>query len=120
MKNFQPRVIISPRFCQLISIFITVYAITLYPFIIARDRLSITTYNHEKIHLVQQRELWVVGFYILYVWYWLKGKWSGIKSRDAYTAIPFEVEAYSHEAELNYIQKRRQPQAWKHCINYLT
>ena len=57
----------------------------------------ITTYNHEKIHLVQQRELWVVGFYLLYVWYWLKAKSKGLTGSEAYYAIPFEKEAYENE-----------------------
>ena len=113
MKNdFYHKIIISPRFCQLISVFITVYAITLYPFIIARDRLGITTYNHEKIHLVQQRELWVVGFYFLYIWYWLKAKLKGLSGSDAYYAIPFEKEAYENQSNFKYLHNRK-PHAWR-------
>ncbi len=115
MKDFYHRVIISPRFCQLISIFITVHAITLYPFIIARDRLSITTYNHEKIHLVQQRELWIIGFYILYVWYWARAKAKGLTGEEAYYAIPFEKEAYKHQNNLKYTDSRK-PHAWRDFI----
>ena len=116
MKNdFYHKIIISPRFCQLMSVFITVYAITLYPFIIARDRLGITTYNHEKIHLVQQRELWILGFYILYVWYWLKARIKGLSNDDAYRFIPFEKEAYKHQSNLKYL-KNRKPHAWKDFI----
>ena len=114
-NDFYHKIIISPRFCQLMSVFINVYAITLYPFIIARDRLGITTYNHEKIHLVQQRELWVVGFYLLYVWYWLKAKFKGLSGSDAYFAIPFEKEAYENQSNFKYLHDR-QPHAWK---NYL-
>ena len=112
MKDFYHKVVISPRFCQFISIFITVYAITLYPFIIARDRLSITTYNHEKIHLVQQKELWIIGFYILYVLYWLKARLKGLNNDDAYRFIPFEKEAYAHQNDLKYLKNRKQ-HAWK-------
>lgn len=112
MKDFYHKVIISPRFCQLISIFITVYAITLYPFIISRDRLNITIYNHEKIHLVQQRELWVVGFYLLYIWYWLKARAKGLNNNDAYRSIPFEKEAYKHQNNLKYL-KTRKSHAWR-------
>ena len=97
------------------SIFINVYAITLYPFIIARDRLGITTYNHEKIHLVQQRELWVVGFYLLYVWYWLKAKAKRLNGAGAYYAIPFEKEAYENQSNFKYLNDRK-PHSWK---NYL-
>ena len=116
MKNdFYHRIIISPRFCQLISIFITVYAITLYPFIIARDRLNITTYNHERIHLVQQRELWVVGFYLLYMWYWLIARIKGLNNDEAYRYIPFEKEAYRNQNNLKYLNNRKS-HAWR---NYL-
>ena len=115
MKNFYHKVIISPRFCQFVSIFITVYAITLYPFIIARDRLNITTYNHEKIHLVQQRELWVVGFYLLYVFFWFKARIKGISNDNAYRSIPFEKEAYKHQNNFKYLNNRK-PYAWRDFI----
>ena len=114
-NDFYHKIIISPRFCQFMSVFISVYAITLYPFIIAKERLSITIYNHEKIHLVQQRELWVVGFYLLYVWYWLKARAKGINNSDAYRAIPFEKEAYKHQNNLKYL-KTRKPHAWRDFI----
>lgn len=115
MKDFYPKVIISPRFCQFMSVFINVYAITLYPFIIAKERLSITIYNHEKIHLVQQRELWIVGFYLLYVWYWLKARFRGLSNDDAYRFIPFEKEAYKHQNNLKYLNTRKK-HAWRDFI----
>jgi len=115
MKDLKTKVIISPKFCKLMSVFIDVYAITLYPFIIAKEPLPVTTYNHEKIHLVQQRELWVVGFYILYVWYWLKARVKGLNGANAYYAIPFEKEAYTHQNNLKYL-KSRKPHAWRDFI----
>ena len=105
--------VISPKFCKLMSVFIDVYAITLYPFIISKERLSPITYNHESIHLVQQRELWLFGFYFLYIWYWLKNKASGMNSADSYYYIPFEREACENELEFEYIKNKRQPYAWK-------
>ena len=111
----KPKIIISPKFCKLMSVFIDVYAITLYPFIISKEQLPVTIYNHEKIHLVQQRELWVVGFYFLYIWYWLKARAKGLNGRDAYYAIPFEKEAYTHQEDLGYL-KERKPQAWRDFI----
>ena len=111
----EPKLIISPTFCKLMSVFINVYAITLYPFIISRERLNIIVYNHEKIHLAQQRELWIIGFYILYVWYWLKARAKGINGSKAYYAIPFEKEAYQNEKKLDYLKKRK-PHAWRDFI----
>jgi hypothetical protein len=61
------------------------------------------TLRHEKIHIQQQRELWVIGFYILYAYYWMANKIKGMNSSDAYHAIPFEAEAYAHETEDNYL-----------------
>lgn len=111
----KPIMIISPKFCKVMSLFIDVYAITLYPFIISKEKLDVTVYNHEKIHLVQQRELWLIGFYVLYVWYWLKARLEGLNGRKAYYAIPFEREAYENDKDLNYL-KDRKPHAWKDFI----
>ena len=60
-----PIVIVSPKFTKLVSIFIDVYAITLFPFIISKEKMDETTLNHEKIHIEQQKELLVVFFYLL-------------------------------------------------------
>ena len=73
------------------------------------------TLNHEKIHLVQQKELWIIGFYFLYVYYWLLGKWKGESSLSAYLNIPFEVEAYSNEQNPFYISNRK-PQEWRRYL----
>ena len=83
----RPKLIISPRFCKLISIFINVGAITLYPFIIARKPLGITTHNHESIHIVQQRELYIIGFYIL----WASERWE------------FQLQGFCQKASLQLI-----------------
>lgn len=109
------KIVIAPKFCKAISVFIDVGAITLYPFIISRNKMSKTTLNHERIHLVQQRELWLLGFYVLYVLYWLRGKVSGMTSRAAYMNIPFEKEAYEMEEDPTYITCR-EPFSWKHFI----
>jgi hypothetical protein len=106
------KIIIAPKFCKAVSVFIDVGAITLYPFIVSRNEMSKTTLNHERIHLVQQRELWLLGFYVLYILYWLKGKVSGMTNRAAYMNIPFEKEAYTMQEDLIYTAYRA-PFAWK-------
>ena len=95
-----------------LSIFIKIHAITLYPFIICRGEMDDITINHEKIHLAQQRELWIIGFYLLYVYYWLLGKWSGSTSLGAYLSIPFEREAYQNEVNPYYLVTRKK-WAWR-------
>ena len=97
------------------SIVIDVYAIALWPFVFIKDEGNEVTINHEKIHLRQQVELLVVGFYILYGFYWLK---SFVKNRDkdqAYYDIPFEKEAYAMQKDMTYLDNRSR-YAW---LNFL-
>ena len=113
----KPIIVISDFICELFSVFIRVGGITLYPFIILRKEWNNeTTINHEKIHIEQQRELLVVFFYFLYVYYWAKGKIKGLPNHEAYMAIPFEKEAYDNEKDFNYLSSRPR-QNWKNYIN---
>ena len=88
------------------------YAITLFPFIILSEEVVEFTLNHELIHFEQQKELFVVGFYALYVYDFIRGM---IKYRNkdmAYYLIRFEQEAYNYESDLGYIIDREK-NAWK-------
>ena len=101
------RVIENSRLPRLLSVFISIHAITLYPFIICRTVLDKRTRSHEFIHIAQQKELWVLGFYILYVWYWLKNVfWHKMYFNEAYYNIPFEREAYENEDDDIYALTR--------------
>ncbi len=107
-----PILIKSKFLTKLLSVVISVYAITLYPFIISSEELDQYTMNHEMIHFEQQKELFVIGFYALYVYDFLKGV---IKYKDkdlAYYSIRFEQEAYNYENDLGYIVDREK-HAWK-------
>ena len=93
--------------------------ITLWPLVFIAPELEHdkALHNHERIHLVQQRELWVIAFYFLYVFFWLQGllkknidTWSP-RWKQAYFSIPFEWEAYENEANPEYL-KTRKPFAW--------
>lgn len=67
------------------------------------------TINHESIHTAQQKELLYVGFYLLYLLFWL---WNLIfATRTAYRSIPFEIEAYTNEYDFDYL-KNRKKYAW--------
>lgn len=107
----KPVVIQNSSIPKYLSIFINIWAITLYPFIICKGEMDEQTLNHEKIHLAQQRELWLVGFYLLYAFYWLRARLLGMSSHDAYMAIPFEVEAYAQQHDMDYL-KNRERFAW--------
>ena len=97
------------------SIFINVYAITLYPFVFIRDEGNDITVNHERIHLKQQRELWIVGFYMLYVAFWLVGLMLKRSFQQAYEWIPFEKEAYANDHDMVYLFNRKK-HAWRNYI----
>lgn len=64
--------------------------------------------QHERIHTAQMRELLYVGFYLWYFIEWLirlpmKGR--------AYLNISFELEAYKHMNDVDYLMKRKR-YAW--------
>ena len=63
--------------------------------------------NHEMIHLRQAQscgDSWL-RFYILYIWYWLKGLRMNRKMKHAaYLLNPFEMEAYARMYDLDYLK----------------
>ena len=62
--------------------------------------------QHEAIHLRQQAELLVVPFYLVYGLEYLVRRW-GQTHAQAYRALSFEREAYTHEATPGYLAGRR-------------
>ena len=69
--------------------------------------------RHERIHLEQQREMFILPFYIIYlVEETLRAAFQFSGNYDqAYLAICFEREAYGNEAKGTYL-RRRVPYAW--------
>ena len=105
----KPVILYNSRIPKALSLFIDISGITLYPFIIyrnAKESVKQETHTHELIHIRQQKELWVIGFYVLYVFYWLKNKSKGQSNLAAYANIPFEVEAYTNQHNLIYLHNR--------------
>ena len=97
---------------KLASVFIVVYAITLFPFVFIKDDGDEETINHESIHFRQQVELLIIFFYLIYVFDWIYGL---IKYRDkelAYRRIRFEQEAYAKESKKYYLICRKR-NAWR-------
>ena len=96
---------------------ITIWAINIGPFVWCRDKFTESLKQHESIHWAQQKELLFVGFFVLYVFFYLKNVmrlgWKGRK--DAYRSIAFEMEAYRNEHVVDYIKTRR-PYEW---VRYL-
>lgn len=75
-------------------------AMAIWPFIFVRKGCNIDeiTLNHEHIHFEQQKELFIIGFYSLYLYYHLK---------YGYYNNPFESEAYTNEYNTEYINNRK-------------
>ena len=67
--------------------------------------------NHEEIHTAQMEETLYVGFYILYILFWLFRLLQTWSFEKAYFNISFEQEAYEFEKDFTYLE-RRQPYAW--------
>ena len=100
-------IIEDSRIPQALSLFINIWAITLYPFIVCKGKLDQQTRTHEIIHLHQQRELLLIGFYLLYVGFWVYGVFKLRSFHAAYRNIPFEKEAYAHDSDLTYPLNRK-------------
>ncbi len=81
--------------------------IALWPFAFIVPELKDDTdmVTHEKIHLAQQQELWIIPFYVLYVLFWVKGLVR--REKNAYLSIPFEKEAYANEKDKDYLENRK-------------
>lgn len=93
---------------------IEIWAIAFGPFVWCRGIMSDVTRRHERIHFAQQIECLFVFQWILYVGFWLRGLVSKT-GRDAYYANAFEVEAYTHEMDENYLENR----PFYNWLNYL-
>ncbi|WP_270089510.1 hypothetical protein [Sphingobacterium sp. SYP-B4668] len=108
--------IVSEFWTKLFS-FGKAHAVTIYPFIFLKKRQLLddqTLINHERIHLRQALELGILFFYI---WYLIE---FGIRMlryrnfRKAYLMISFEQEAYLHEQDSHYLDRRRYWQFWRY------
>lgn len=85
-------------------------AINLFGVLFIRKNTIVTSrmMRHEEIHTVQMKELWYVGFYLLYVLMWLKNLLIyGPFGHTAYRNIAFEKEAYDNENNFMYLGERK-------------
>ena len=82
-------------------------AINLCGLIFAVRDLSPEELNHERIHTAQQRELLFLPFFLWYAAEWLVLMVRYRNSMEAYYRIRFEREAYRHQAESDYLARRK-------------
>tara|TARA_R100001509_G_scaffold143548_1_gene99381 strand:+ start:11343 stop:11699 length:357 start_codon:yes stop_codon:yes gene_type:complete len=117
MKNLKPLFIensVVPKILSYLSP-IDIWAIALGPLVFCRGKLQPQTRRHETIHFQQQLELLFLGFFLLYVVFWLRALVKTKSGSEAYRVIPFEIEAYSNESNEEYLRNRKRF-AW---IKYL-
>ena len=84
--------------------------LSFWPFIFLKEhglKKDAVLINHEKIHLRQQRELLVIPFYILYIGEWLLRLLIYFDGYRAYQNLSFEREAFHHEKNMDYLNKRK-------------
>lgn len=86
---------------------ITIWAISFGPFVWCRGEMTEETKRHETIHYHQHLELLFIGFWLLYVSFWIRGLFKKQDGAESYRSNPFEVEAYTHESEEDYLEKRK-------------
>ncbi|WP_242689285.1 hypothetical protein [Pedobacter sp. SYSU D00535] len=108
------------RFPVICVPFLPMAGMALFPFILIKrseykgDQVLL---NHERIHIVQQLELLLVGFYLLYFLNYLINLLKYKKHELAYLNIVFEKEAYRRESETSYL-KRREIWAWRRFLSF--
>lgn len=100
-------------FCKMIG----VKGICLWPFIIVNNKKDKVLVQHETIHYHQAKELWVIGFYWLYMKFYFQNRRNykghpSVKHFWCYRNIPFEKEAFAFQSQSDYLQ-RRKPMFWK-------
>lgn len=88
-------------------------AITILNVIFVRKGCDMTMegVNHENIHWEQEKELMIVGFYLLYIMEFFLRLIRMRRWHKAYRSISFERECYENEADLNYLKSRKH-HAW--------
>ena len=100
-------IIVAPKFLR----FITggfAKAIVLFPFIIlskVADKYDTALIRHEQIHIYQQLELLVIGFYLWYAIEYVVYRLKGYNHLDAYMRLSHEQEARYYECNLEERRK---------------
>ncbi len=95
--------------------------LTIFPFIFLKHkkfRKNNALINHERIHLKQQLELFILPFFIWYGIEFLIRLLYYKKWNMAYSNISFEREAYHNESNLNYLNEKGFWKFLKYLRNY--
>jgi hypothetical protein len=92
-------------------------AMALFPFILLQHsglKADKRLLNHEKIHLQQELELFIIPFYMLYLLNYFVNLLRYKNHYKAYRNICFEKEAYQNDHDLTYLQNRKKWFWWRY------
>lgn len=85
-------------------------AIAFYPFVLIRNESlkdNKILLNHERIHLRQQIEMLIIGFYLWYSIEFIYKYWKYGNRFQASYNISFEKESYANEKNPYYLKNRK-------------
>ena len=86
---------------------ITIGAITMGFIVFSRGEMDERTKRHETIHFQQFVETLFLGFLLLYIWDYISGLVRYRNGELAYRQIRAEREAYLHDNESDYLERRK-------------
>lgn len=94
-------------------------AVTIWPFIFVRKgaRFTAVDERHEEIHGRQQVELLLLPFFILYFAEWVVRFLWHLNVKEAYKNLSFEKEAFAHQSDEGYLDKRRHYEEFRILFN---
>ena len=113
MKLWKPKFYENNRLPAILSKIapISIWAISVGPFVWCRGTLSEIDRRHETIHFQQQLELLFIGQWILYLLFYVAALVKHGNGLSAYLHNRFEVEAYNNEHNEDYLLTRKR-YAW--------
>ena len=92
---------------------------TVKPYVFIREeykgKLVPSDYTHEKIHIIQQTEMTVIGFFLLYILEYAIKLLLTFSHHRAYRSISTEQEAYANQNRQSYLVTREK-YAWRKYI----
>ena len=109
MSWLKPIIIENSRLPQWLSKLspIDIWALSFGPFIFCRGNLSDEVKRHELIHFYQQLEMLFVFQWVLYAIFYIVGRFTAGSWKMSYHLNPFEIEAFTHAKEEDYLKKRK-------------
>ena len=86
---------------------VDVQAVTLFFVVFCRGEPSERIKRHESIHFQQYLETLVVGFFLIYLWDYIRARRAGLDSWDAYLNVRAEREAWDNDRNPGYLANRK-------------